>query len=115
MPNVRIALLISRFEYHLCPDGFEGEPIEPLEVCDARRSLPAAEAAAQALVTGGTARTCRSGGPPSGRRAVAVAASGQRVSGPQGPGAHALRRLGEQVHRLGFLSGDVELSRWPAR
>jgi hypothetical protein len=31
MPNVRIALLISRFEYHLCADGFEHKPIERLE------------------------------------------------------------------------------------
>jgi hypothetical protein len=87
MPNVRIAALISRFEYHLCVDGFECErvgdwklampddPVQPPKAEPPRKPL---SPAAQRALAEAEAR----------RAAAAQAApqsSAKEFQGPKGP------------------------------
>src|SRR5216684_5086595 len=86
-----------------------------LETCDDRRSFIACNGRiawrTQATHAGGKARACGSRSAQKGCRGERQAC-GQGVSGPEGPGTDEVRRLGEQGHRLGFLSAARRL---PAR
>src|SRR5260370_19002899 len=90
-------------------------PNTALETCDDRRSFIARNGriarGTRAAHAGGKARAC-------GGRSAQKSCQGERqafgqgVSGSEGPGTDEVWRLGEQGHRLGFLSAA---RRSPAR
>ena len=105
MPNIRIALAISRSQYHLYAEvlncasySMAGKP----ETSD-DPALPPDRAGTQAAYAGGQARARRGRSAQAGCRGKRQAGGREGVSGPEGPGADPLWRLGDQGHRLGFL------------
>ena len=107
MPNVRIALAISRSQYHLYGKRGPNSRGGKFAMTD-DPSRPATAASAperKAAHAGGTARA-RRGRSAQESRGCQRQARSQGVSGPEGAGTDALWRLGEQRHRLGFLSAN---------